>query len=732
MKDHLARLGGFLFRRRGLVLLIWLGLLLGCALEFALDPKPPVMTESTGASQTEAYKVMEILRDDFGFRLGNNLALVFEGPETQAAAVQQLKQTLRRSFPQIVQIYEFSGKNNPRLRILFFQFQPDFSFVAAQDLVQHMRHLLDGWEQRIGTRTWLTGNLAFYTDIAHESESYISASELFALGFAFVILVFSFGGLFAALLPILMGAATLVFLHGLLRLTGLDSTPMSDILNSLLGLALAIDYSLFIVSRFQEELAAGAAAEDALRTTLRHAGKTILVSAVIVLASIVVLLIPEVTGSRIMARNLMLVIGFSVFNSVLVLPALLVLSRRILAWPAPLTRLIQGFDRYGAWQRFARHVTDRPRLYFLLSLGVLAALAAPVTGMRLWDPVQTLASKQSESMQGYEVLRADGWGGQMVPIQLIVRSRDGQPIDSPAGLAYIYDLTLTLQHHPAVAGVQSLTSWSPGFSQQDYLDYYASLRNLKWISGLLPIAGALPSINPGGDKHLIAVFPKDIMAVESTYRLADDIRAYAGAHPGFETLTGGVVERARDFTTELYRRTPLMVGIVILSIFALLFIYMRALVLPLKAGFMNFVPILGAFGVLTLVFQHGWLSPFAPHNGAVTSIIPITLFCIVFGLSMDYEVLILSRISEAYAQTGEVKTAVVEGMARSGSVITGAALIFLSVFLPSAFSNSPAIKELGIGIVSAILLDATLVRLFLVPSFMMLMGKWNWWNPWGK
>ena len=741
----LYSLGRLLYRQRLLVLLGWAGLMLACLLELALQPNAKVLTESTGATHTEAYRVVELLRDQFGFHLGNNLTLVYRDappaksagpsagkPAVATAAAGQLGPELKRRFPQILAVYGFEGKKDSHLRILFFTFRPGFDFVAAEELVLKMRQYLDGWEARTGIHTWLTGNLAFYADISHESESYLSVAELTALGLAFVILVFSFGGLVAALLPIAMGAATMLLLHALLRITGLDSTPMSDILDSLLGLALAIDYSLFIVSRFAEERAAGAPTEQALATTLAYAGKTILVSSLIVLMSIVVLLIPEVTGSRIMARNLLLVVGLSVFNSVLVLPGLLALGEKLLAWPQALTRRIQGWNRYAAWKRFASRVAARPRSSFALALLLLAALIAPVAGMRLWDPVQTLASPQAESMQGYHVLAADGWGGQMVPIYVLVKSRDGSPIESPAGLSYVYDLTRSLAKIPGVAGVQSLTSWNPDFDKQGYLNYYGSLRLMGDL--MASESGNLPFISPGGDVHLIQVYPREIMQVGVTRQIADAIRAYAHQHTDYETLTGGVVERARDFTDELYRQTPLMVGIVILSIFALLFVYMRALLLPLKAGVMNFVPILGAFGVLTLIYQYGWFHELlgTPVNGAVTSMIPITLFCIVFGLSMDYEVLILSRISEAYAATGDVKTAVIEGTARSGSVITGAALIFLSVFFPAVFSNSPAVRELGFGMVSAILIDATLVRLLLVPSFILLMGKWNWWNPWQR
>jgi len=159
-----------------------------------------------------------------------------------------------------------------------------------------------------------------------------------------------------------------------------------------------------------------------------------------------------------------------------------------------------------------------------------------------------------------------------------------------------------------------------------------------------------------------------------------------------------------------------------------LYVYMKTPILPIKASIMNFIPILSSFGILTMVFQYGYLSDIlgTPHNGSVSNMIPLILFCVIFGLSMDYEVLILSRITEHYHLTGNVKEAVVEGIAKSSYIITGAALILLGVFVPGIFSSSPLVKEICLGISSAILIDATIVRLILVPSFMMLLGKYNW------
>jgi RND superfamily putative drug exporter len=395
-----------------------------------------------------------------------------------------------------------------------------------------------------------------------------------------------------------------------------------------------------------------------------------------------------------------------------------------------LSRGIARFDTERFWHAFADHITRYPRSYFVLSLTLLLGLALPVTQMRLWEPVQAIAPRNSESMAGYRLLEQDNWGGELIPVTLVVKAPPGQTIYAESSIAYLHALTTALRAQPAVADVQSLTSWQPNFSARDYQAFF---NNWQTLGALLQPQQFAPLVNvdQGSTLALVQVFPKDLMALDDTQAILNFSRAYARSHPEQPLLTGGAVARVKDFTHELYRPLPLMLFLVLGGIYALLLAYMRTPVLPAKAAIMNFLPILSAFGLLTLVFQHGWLSGLlhTPINGAVTNIVPIVLFCIIFGLSMDYEVLILSRISERYEAHGQVRKAVVEGLSRSGSVITGAVLILLGVFVPGIFSSSPQTQEICLGISAAILLDATVVRLLLVPSFMMLLGKWNWWRP---
>jgi RND superfamily putative drug exporter len=242
---------------------------------------------------------------------------------------------------------------------------------------------------------------------------------------------------------------------------------------------------------------------------------------------------------------------------------------------------------------------------------------------------------------------------------------------------------------------------------------------------------ALVNVSQGSTVTLLAVAPRDLMALDDTRAILEAVHAYSAAHPELDLLAGGVVARVQDFTHELYRPLPVMIAGVILGVLVLLTATLRSVVIPLKAAVINFVPIVGALGVLVLVFQDGWLHAWlgTPVNGAVTNLVPILVFCLTFGLSMDYEILIISRIQEAYRRGMDLEAAIVEGMSRSGSLITGAVLILLGVFATGIASSSPQTQEVCLGLSAALVLDATVVRFLLVPALMRLMGRWNWWTP---
>lgn len=717
---------GLLQRQRGWVLGLWLISLLSAGLCLWLNPAENLETELTGARGTEAWQVREILTHDFGRRLGSSAALVMPaGLESES-----LRRQLLKRFPEIASINQVNTEVSHRLQLLSLEFKQQYPLTQTQDLSAEIRAELKRWSEQRGLQApLLTGNTAFQYDAKIESKKDSRQSEGIALLLSLVVLVLNFGSLSAAVLPLMMGASSLVMLNALIKLTGWSVNPVSRILTSLVGLALGIDYALFIVSRFREELAKSNQPDisAALKTSLNQAGRTILYSGLIMLCSLSALLLPDVTLSRTVMFYLLLVIVFSLLHALLILPALLSLGPRWLSWPGWLARRLQQADNYQRWKAFSTHVVDHARRYFVLAMLLLGAMAWPLSQMRLWDPVQAVAPKGSESRLGYTRLMEDNWGGELLPVILVVQNPRGTVYDE-GFIAYLYSLNQALSAQPAVQRVQSLVS--SGQALADYQALYRSLQSLGFL-GADQALQALVNVASGSQQTLVYVYPKRPMEQVDSRQILDFAKTYALQHPEYPILRGGIVARVQDFTFELYRYTPWMLLLILVGVYLLLWWHMKTLILPLKAAVMNFVPILAAFGVLTLIFQYGWFSVLlhTPVNGAVTNTVPIVLFCIVFGLSMDYEVLILSRVSEEYRRHGNVRQAVIEGLARSGSVITGAVLILLGVFLPGCFSSSPQTQEICIGITLAILLDATIVRLLLVPSFMMLLGRWNWWQP---
>lgn len=723
------RFAAFLFRRRLVVLLVWLGLLVASGLFLAAHPLDRAETELKGATGTEAHRVLTTLERDFGTKLGSSADVVIRG----ALDAPAFRQRLLASFPQLASVTELKGRTPHRERLFHLQFRPDLLIVETQALTPRLRDWLGAYvrEHRLELAQ-LTGSTAFQYDAKAAGKKDSKQGESLSLLVSLGVLVLTFGSLSATLIPLLIGGSTLLLFNALVAVAHLPMNPVSRILSGLVGLGLAIDYTVFMVSRFKEEVRSDRPLFEALRATVAYPGRTVFFSALVMAVSIGALWLPDVSLSRTVVIDLLAVIGVSLVNTLVMGPVLLVLRPDWLDKPRWLSRWIEGRHAETFWRGLAHAVVRHPKRAFALALGLLVLMALPATRMKLWEPVMAIAPKDSESMRAYQLLERDGWGGELVPVDVIVQAPPGKTVYEPETLAYLHAFTQAMERHPRVAAVRSLTSWNPAFDQGAYQAFYRIYGAAPWLAAGTPFAPLVS--RDGATSTLVRIHPRDLMTLEDTQAILDAARQYARAHPERRVEVGGVVARVKDFTHELYRHLGAVLALVVGGVCVILAVYMRSVVLPLKAALMNFLPILASLGVLTLLFQDGCLGSVlhTPHNGAVTNIVPLVLFCIVFGLSMDYEVLILSRINEAYARSQDLEAAVVEGLSRSGSLITGAALILLGVFATGIFSSSPQTQEICWGISVAILIDATIVRLLLVPSFMLLLGSWNWWVPWPR
>jgi putative drug exporter of the RND superfamily len=569
------------------------------------------------------------------------------------------------------------------------------------------------------------GALALNHDFNQAAQRDLRRVELLVLPLVLVLLVLVFGSLVAAGLPLAIGALAVtagwVGTALLARITPV-SVYATNVL-TMIGLGVAIDYSLFIVSRFREEVRAGGVAEALARTTAT-AGHAVLFAGATVAVGLLGLTLLKVEGLGSMGLAGMIVVGFAVFYSLTFLPAVLaILGPRVDAgrlW-APRAELSAG--RRGLWHRWARQVMAHPWGVLVPVVGFLVVVGSPVLHLRLGSSDATALPAGAESRRGEALLREQFPDGNANRILLVVNYPDGSPL-RPDRVDRLYELSRWLAQRPDVARVESVVDVVPALSAAQYERLLA----------------APPAALPSGVQAFRAqtVGPHIVVMTVSTAAPPDSsaartlVRTIRRSHPplGGALLVTGRTAFDLDFLDLVTRAVPLVIGSVVVATYVVLFALLWSVVLPLKAVVMNVLSISASYGALVWIFQDGhfarWLNVTARP---IEIAIPIVMFCVMFGVSMDYEVLLLSRIREEYAQTSDNEHAVGRGLEQTGRLITGAAAIMAGVFFGFGLAETVIIKAVGIGMGIAVVIDATIVRVLLVPATMRLLGQWNWWAP---
>jgi RND superfamily putative drug exporter len=600
-----------------------------------------------------------------------------------------------------------------------------------------------------GIKVALAGGPSFYADIQIVSETDLQRSELISLPLAAIVLLLVFGSAVAAGLPLAVGGATvlvaLAAIFGIAQATRMSIFVLN--LTTLLGLGLGVDYSLLLVSRFREELGRGAKLGDAVQRTVATAGRAVFFSGVTVMLGLAGLALFDFAILRSIGIAGAITVAIAVASSVTLMPAILsLLGSRVNR--LAIRRLGSGkVNERGPWARLARAVMRRPVAVALPTLALLIALGTPWLGVRFNAPDGSILPERVPSRQALDAL-TDAFGeGSFSPMTAAVRT-DG-PVTSAANIKLLYDWVQALQADPRVARVDSIVSIDPRLTLTQYQLLYSSSST----DGAGSAAGSaappdryaaqILSFTTAGDLTTVSITPTNGPNRPESRALVGELRA---AHPGtigagtasaitppagLNALIGGGAAEIVDVVDTISGEFPRTAAVVILATLIILAVLLRSIVLPIKAVVMNTLSILASFGALVWIFQDGNLSAllgFAPL-GFVETTIPVILFCVLFGLSMDYEVFLLTRMREIYDRTGDNAAAVAGGLERSGRIITSAALIVVVVAGSFAFAEIVLIKALGVGVAIAVALDATIVRALLVPATMRLFGKWNWWAP---
>ncbi len=542
----------------------------------------------------------------------------------------------------------------------------------------------------------IVGQGGLWAGMQELSKKDLEEAEFVGLPIVLIILLAVFGSLAAAALPLALGVAAvtvtgaIVFLLAQVMEMSIFVTNMA----SMLGIGVAVDYSLFILARYREELRGGRSAAEARAAAMRTSGMAVVFSGVTVVVALAGLFLINAKVADSMAIGAIVVVAVAVLAAVTLLPALIALLGHRVSEPGRIVGRLRPRRRErtgpGFWERWTNTLMKRPLPFAIGATALMLLIAAPGLSLQLGTGAIPQFPADFETRQGFDLAaQAPGGPGAMGPIQMII-DFGSKPVDQPA-----------------------LEAFPP---------------QLQKFAGVADVAPAV--ISRDGRRALIVITPRGPAESDETAALVDSLRDIDGP-VGARLEIGGPTAQNTDFS-DLVQGSLWKVAlfVIVLSVFVLL-LALRSIVLPIKAVLMNVLSVAAAYGVLVTVFQYGWFDGITGYDslGYVQALTPALLLAIVFGLSMDYEVFMLSRIKERFQATGDNRKAVAQGLAASAGTISSAAAIMVAVFAIFAFTGVPQIKEIGVGLAVAIFLDATVVRLVLVPATMELLGDRNWWLP---
>jgi len=833
-------IGVFSYRFRWAVLLVWGGLLISASL-FAPDLSGRLKGGGFEGANSEAEQVQDVLTDEFGASPAT-LTVVFTGDGISARSrefqdAQERALSGVRELDDVRNVASYAGSEASRF--ISEDGEKSYAIVTSNVSVDQTRNVVEEVRREVRSDeldTYVTGAPAVYQDLEDASNEDVKQAEKYAFPFAIVILVFAFGTLVAAGVPVLIGGASvLTSLAVLYFITGFyDMSVFTLTLSTMLGLGLGIDYALFFVSRFREELEDYATAE-AVPRAVATAGRSIFFSGTAVLIGLSGLLFFPFMFMRSIGVAGVVVVFVSVTAALTLLPALL----GVLGPNVNRLAVRRRGDGVGAafWSRSAEVVMRHPFVVILLTAATLGVLLHPVGHMKVGIPEATVLPQKYESRAGDDILKENFEYAALNPMEIVASSNE-EPL-SARGLSDTKELGTRISNADGVARVESVytvgeTAARDYARQVEQAREEARAKAAAKVDGLVEqqieeqtrkqtdkaveqqlsqIRAAYGTVPPGTEEQVRAeVKPRvagEIRASEGRIRaeveqrvaeevdrkvpelpegisaekvtpegvasflklpeardsrglqnalasyVANDktlLRGVTRANPytqdayaavdaaravdppaGMSFLVGGLSAGQKDFISSLYGKAPYAAAFVIGVTYLILLITFRSVFIPLKAVIVNILSLTASFGAMVFVFQDGHLSgllDFTPL-GFVDATLPILMFCTIFGVSMDYEVFLLSRIREAYENGDSNAASVSKGLVATAGIITSAAAIIMVVTGAFAFTGIVLTKAIGLGLAVAVFVDATIIRILLVPATMRILGDWNWW-PGGR
>ena len=694
-------------RHRRIVVLLWIVALVGMTL--LSQGVGTAFNNNFQLPHTESTQALDLLQAAAPQQSGDTERIVFHSTDGTPVTDPQTRATIEQMLTKVGALPNVSAIQSPYSALGSHQVSADKQTAFATVTFDILSQNVSTAQSKTFVNTALAAQgphlqVAVSGLVAEQADRQSIGGTGLGILLAAIVLLLVFGSVFAMALPLLSALASLGTAIGVIGLLShLMKMPVfSTELVLLIGLGVGVDYALFIVTRHRQGLIAGHDVETSIVNAVNTSGRAVLFAGIIVCIALLGMFALGVSFLYGLATAAAIGVLFTMIAALTLLPALLgfigpkVLSRkqkRDLATNGP---RIVGAGTKGFWPNWADFIQRRPIVPAVIALIIVGIVAAPFFSLRLGTSDQGNDPNGTTTRQAYDLLSTGFGPGFNGPLQLVAVQKgqaDTQTLDQ---------LAAEVARQPGVATV------------------------------VPPIV--LPA-RDGEQVALITVYPTTSPQASGTNDLINHLRQStipeAVAGTGVTVYVGGTTAIFADFAKVLSSKLPLFIGLVVLLSFILLAIVFRSLVIPLTAAIMNLLSIGAAFGIMVAVFQWGWGNSVIPvgNTGPIDAFLPVMMFAILFGLSMDYEVFLITRVQEEYAKTGDNRTAVRNGLAATGKTITAAALIMILVFGAFILGGIRVIKEFGLGLAGGILIDAFIIRMAVVPSVMILLGKSNWWFP---
>ncbi|WML43168.1 MMPL family transporter [Neobacillus sp. PS3-40] len=703
----LQKLGDIAYQKRKLVLFLWILLIL-CFGFFALK-LPTVLSGNGFEYQGEFNQTKKLLEKDFGIPKSSIILLFHkENSISQKEWDDYIQETFHKlhGFSTITPFdQEGMIKGNYAYGTLSFTKGPE----SLGKEINQLHKLL---KNKKGLTVTMTGEPIMVEDLNEASQSDLAKAEMIGLPIALIVLILSFGGIVAAAIPLIIGIVSILITMGIVYFYSYEANLSIFILNiiPMIGLALSIDFALLFINRFKEELNNKVPLPEAIKTTVSTAGRSVIFSGLCVFIGLSGLLFIKIEIFQNVALGGMTVVFIAVLSANTFLPALL----SIMGNNINKLSLFRIKDQQSSvWYRFAMYVMKRPILMALIAFAILLAGVIPAKDMILKIPGIDSLPEHYPSRLAYETFKDT-----FIPVEkreenrvIVVLQTKGNVLEEPNS-EKIREVIQKLKKDPMVNTVISPFS-IPEIQDPDQL-FDPTFEESK---ELVPDLKTFVNKN----KMHIEVFLKS--EVHSS-RARTWVRTWSKRHLGIKTSFGGHIKFEQEIFDEIYNKAPYGLLLIFITTFIILTVAFRSLLIPIKALLMNMLSLGCTFGIVVWIYQQGHL---VNKPVDIALILPVFIFTLVFGLSMDYEVFLISRIQEIYINTGDNSTATISGLTYTSKIITSAAAIMIVVTGAFAFTGVMPIKQLGVGIAIAIFIDATVVRMVLVPALMKLLGDWNWW-----